>query len=37
VATPTLTPGNLKSGQNYATLMTRVSTCELTGVNPEEY
>lgn len=29
--------GNPESGQNYATLMTLVSTCELNGVNPEEY
>lgn len=29
--------GNRDSGENYATLMTLVSTCELNGVNPEEY
>lgn len=29
--------GNPESGENYATLMTLVSTCELNGVNPEEY
>ena len=29
--------GNPGAGQNYATLMTLVSTCELNGVNPEEY
>jgi transposase len=29
--------GNPESGKNYATLMTLVSTCELNGVNPEEY